>query len=190
MNTTVYMVRHAESPYTEGDERTRGLTPAGELYANKVTGILKDEEIDVIISSPYARAVLTVEGLAQHLNKEIITFEDLRERDFSGEDYIITDDEFMPAIMRMFEDPDYSLPGGESNSKCQARASKVLRTLLEEHQGKKMVIGTHGNVMTLMMNHFDASYGLDFFMQTKKPDIYKLEFIDMELQEVRRLWNE
>jgi len=29
MMTTIYMVRHAESPYTEGTERTRGLTTKG-----------------------------------------------------------------------------------------------------------------------------------------------------------------
>ncbi|SFL30896.1 2,3-bisphosphoglycerate-dependent phosphoglycerate mutase [Paenibacillus sp. 1_12] len=36
MKTIIYMVRHAESPYTEGNERTRGLTPKGKMNAETV----------------------------------------------------------------------------------------------------------------------------------------------------------
>lgn len=40
MKTTIYMVRHAESPYDDGDERTRGLTAKGKADAVKVTKLL------------------------------------------------------------------------------------------------------------------------------------------------------
>jgi 2,3-bisphosphoglycerate-dependent phosphoglycerate mutase len=53
-----------------------------------------------------------------------------------------------------------------------------------------VAIGTHGHVMTLMMNYFDSDYGLDFMNQTKKPDIYRLQFDEMELENVTRLWSE
>lgn len=188
METTIYMVRHAESPYTEGNERTRGLTLEGKKNVGKITEILKDEGINMIISSPYARAILTVEGLAGELALDIQIFEDLRERHFS--DCLITNEEFMPAIKRMFEDSAYSLPGGESNTLCQKRSVGVMKYILQEHKGKKIAVGTHGNVMTLMMNYFDSTYGWDFLNQTKKPDIYKLLFKDLELKEVERLWNE
>jgi 2,3-bisphosphoglycerate-dependent phosphoglycerate mutase len=188
METTIYMVRHAESPYTEGSERTRGLTLEGKKNAGKITGILKDEGINMIISSPYARAILTVEGLAGELELDIQIFEDLRERHFS--DCLITNEEFIPAMKRMFDDPTYSLPGGESNIVCQKRSVGVMKFILEEHKGKKIAVGTHGNVMTLMMNYFDSTYGWDFLNQTKKPDIYKMLFKDLELKEVERLWNE
>ncbi|MFC4778141.1 histidine phosphatase family protein [Paenibacillus sp. GCM10023252] len=181
------MVRHAESPYSEGSERTRGLTPEGKKKAEEVTEILKNEGIDVIISSPYARAILTIEGLAQILNLDIKTFEDLRERHFSNEDYIISDAEFLLAYRRMFSDPYYSLPGGESNTVCQNRAVAVLKAIMEDNKGKKIVIGTHGNVMTLMMSYFNSEYGFDFLEQTKKPDIYKLQFEESTLKEVTRL---
>lgn len=66
----------------------------------------------------------------------------------------------------------------------------MLKTILKEHQGKKIVLGTHGLVMTLMMNHFDTNYGLEFLDQLKKPDIYKMQFEDLELKEVIRMWKE
>lgn len=186
MKTIIYMVRHAESPYTEGTERTRGLTLKGKGNAAQITEILKDEGIHTIFSSPYARAVLTLEGLATALGIDIHIMEDLRERHFSDDH--IRDEEFMPASKRMFEDPDYALPGGESNTVCQNRAVHVLKQILEEYQGKKVAIGTHGHVMTLMMNYFDAGYGFDFSNQTSKPDIYKLQFQGMELEQVTTLW--
>lgn len=188
MRTIIYMVRHAESPYNEGNERTRGLTPKGKVDVGKVTEILKDEGIDLIISSPYSRAILSVEGVAQNLNLDIKIFEDLRERHFAGD--IIGNTELMSAIREKFNDPDYALPGGESNAVCQNRSIAVLKTILKEYKGKKIAIGTHGLVMTLMMNHFDSNYGLDFLNQIKKPDIYKMHFEDLVLKEVTKLWNE
>ena len=186
MKTTIYMVRHAESPYDEGDERTRGLTEKGKRDAEKVTKLLFGEGIDMVISSPYSRAVLSVEGLAQHLNVEVKTFENLRERHFSSEHI----HDLMYEIRENFYNFKYALPGGESNADCQKRAIVTLKAILKEHKGKNMVIGTHGLVMTLMMNYFDSTYGLEFLDQLKKPDIYKMEFEDQELKEVSRMWDE
>lgn len=184
MTTSIYMVRHAESPYDEGDERTRGLTVQGKKEAGKVTKMLIGEGIDMIISSPYSRAVLTVEGLAQHRNLEIEKIEDLRERYFSSQH--IT--ELMSNIRDNFYNFEYALPGGESNADCQSRSITVLKTILKEHMGKKIAMGTHGLVMTLMMNYFDSRYGLDFLDRLKKPDVYKLQFEGLELIEVIRMW--
>lgn len=186
MKTTIYMVRHAESPYDEGDERTRGLTEKGKRDAEKVTKLLIGEGIDMVISSPYSRAVLSVEGLAQHLNVEVETFENLRERHFSSE-YI---HDLMYEIRENFYNFEYALPGGESNADCQKRAIAALKAILKKHEGKRVVIGTHGLIMSLMMNYFDSTYGLEFLDQLKKPDIYKMEFEDMNLKEVSKMWEE
>jgi len=166
MKTIIYMVRHGESPYNEGSERTRGLTPKGKIDIEKVTKLLIGEGIDMIISSPYNRAILSVDGLAKHLKLDI------------------------KVVRESFNDPDYTLPGGESNADCQKRAVSVLKPLLKEQRGKKIAIGTHGLVMTLMMNHFDPAYGLEFLNQLKKPDIYKMQFKNLELEEVTRMWND
>lgn len=186
MKTTIYMVRHAESSYNEGNERTRGLTAKGKVDVEKVTNLLIGEGIDFIISSPYSRALLSVQGLAQHLNLEIKLIEDLRERHFASDTII----DLMSNIRNNFDNFEYALPGGESNAECQNRSIAVLKTILKEHKGKKIAIGTHGLVMTLMMNHFDSKYGLDFLEQLKKPDIYKMQFEDLKLEEVIRIWSE
>ncbi|MFG0212674.1 histidine phosphatase family protein [Brevibacillus porteri] len=188
MKTFIYMVRHGESPKTEGDERTRGLTDKGRSDAGIITQLLKDEGIDAFISSPYKRAMATIEELAQSVGKEIVVFEELRELVFIGNDQIMADSELYPLVKKMFSEPNFSLQGGESIRICQDRAVKALQKILEQYRGQKVVIGTHGAVMTLMMGYFDSQYDLDFLLTTSKPDIYKMEFQDDVLVETKRLW--
>jgi broad specificity phosphatase PhoE len=59
-----------------------------------------------------------------------------------------------------------------------------IEAYFREIQGKRIAIGTHGNVMTLMMNYFDPMYDLEFLNRTSKPDIYKMEFKVSVLKEV------
>lgn len=189
MNTIIYMVRHGDSPKTDGNDRTRGLSEKGTSDANRVTEMLKEEDIDVCISSPYKRSILTIKPLADWLEQEVIVVEDLKERIFSPEKGRLPDTVLFPLLNQSFSDPNFALDGGESNLDCQNRSVKVLKEVLETHQGKKVVIGTHGAVMALMMGYFDPQYQLDFLLQTTKPDIYRMEFHNQELVGVKRIWN-
>lgn len=181
------MVRHGESP-KEGNDRTRGLTEKGFLDAQRVTDILKDEKIDAVVSSPYIRSLLTVEKIAQQIGQEVLVFEDLKERIFSPENKRLEDKELVQILDKSFFDPNFSLEGGESNADCQKRAIRVLKELLDTMRNKKVVVGTHGAVMTLMMGYFDSTYDLDFLLSTSKPDIYRMEFNEEELLNVQRIW--
>ena len=187
MKTFIYMVRHGESPY-DGNERTRGLTKNGQLDAQKITDVLKSEGINTVISSPYTRSILTVEPLAKQLKQEVLVFEDLKERIFSSEEKRVSDSELIPLLKKSFSDPNYALYGGESNNDCQKRSVNVLEELLNTYKGQKVVIGTHALVMTLMMEHYNEMYNLDFLLQTTKPDIYKMEFNGRKLVEIKRMW--
>ncbi|MBP3964077.1 histidine phosphatase family protein [Paenibacillus lignilyticus] len=188
MRTYIYMVRHAESPKSDPNERTRGLTGKGWTDSRKITEMLKEEGIDTFISSPYRRAVLTIEELASSCGKEIILFEDLREMTFSSADGTMTDKDFYLFVEKMFRDPDLSLPGSETIKACMDRAVKVVAEILVNFRGQKIVIGTHGMVMTLMMRYFDSQYNYEFLLQTSKPDIYIMEFDGEVLVGVQRMW--
>ena len=188
MRTFIYMVRHGESPKIEGNERTRGLTDKGKLDAHLITELLRDEGIDHFVSSPYRRATLTIEELAQSSDKEVTVLEALREMVFVSDDKIMPDKELYPLVQKLFSDPEYSAPGGESIMTCQKRVIPALKQILKEYQGQKVVIGTHGVVMTLMMGYYDRQYDLEFLWKTSKPDIYRMEFDKDELVEIQRLW--
>lgn len=186
MKTTLFMIRHAESPFIFGQERSRKLSVQGELDANKITEQLKQEKIDVIVSSPYTRAIQTIEGIANEHQLEITVFEGLKERPIKGA-YKLPTEEIEKAIKKSYDDKNYCLPGGETLKQAQERAIPVIKQLLNDYEGKSIVVGTHGNIMTIIMNYFDKQYGYEFWKNTTKPDIYKLSFVENELNNVERL---
>ncbi|XXM73158.1 histidine phosphatase family protein [Lysinibacillus sphaericus] len=189
MKTFIYMVRHGDSP-KEGNERTRILTQKGIRDAQQVTRMLKNEGINTVVSSPYIRSVLTVEPLAKELGQEVRVIENLKEKISSAEDIRVSDKELLPLLNKSFSDPHFALEGAESNAACQQRAGGALKDLLRAHSGQKIALGTHGIVMTLMMNEYDEKYDMDFLHSTSKPDIYKMTFEGEALIDVQRLWDE
>ncbi|OPG99690.1 histidine phosphatase family protein [Chryseobacterium mucoviscidosis] len=188
-NTALYFVRHAESEYMEGQERERGLTEQGKRDAATVAGLLHREQIQLFYSSPYRRAVDTIQGLAEVSGGIVVTEEDLRERELSGPE--VKHEHFRKAKLRLYDDPGFAYAGGESGEVAVSRAITVIQQILDRHPGQKIVIGTHGDIMTLIFNYYDPSYGYDFWVNKTMPDIYKLEFDrESRLVQVTRLWEE
>ncbi|MFJ7666805.1 histidine phosphatase family protein [Lysinibacillus sp. NPDC097195] len=188
MHTTMIMIRHAESPFIIGEERTRPLSLKGERDVHSVTALI-GQTINVIASSPYKRAIQTVEGIAKKNNLEVQLIENLKERTLKGE-YRLSEEEIDNAIKKSFEDADFSLQEGESIIDVQNRAIPAIKNLLKQYEGKTIIIGTHGNIMTIIMNYFNEKYGYDFWKSTTKPDIYKLIFSQTKLVDVQRIWQE
>ncbi|MFB1082234.1 histidine phosphatase family protein [Jeotgalibacillus sp. JSM ZJ347] len=187
MVTEVYMVRHAHSIFSLEFEETRGLSKSGWKAVEKVTDVLLKENIEVIVSSPYVRARQTLEGLAKELNIDVIIDKRFRERDLAARDHHFDDP--LSAIKKVFDDPDFRFPEGESNNEVIERGIDGLKEVVGEHQGKRIAIGIHGNIFACMMSWFDDRYGFEFSLQTTKPDIYKLTIDDLfQLKSVERLW--
>jgi 2,3-bisphosphoglycerate-dependent phosphoglycerate mutase len=171
LKTKVYFVRHAHSTYT-ADEWGRPLSEKGFLDAAKLTEALSKENIDVFLSSPYLRAVQTIQGAADHFGREIGLAEGFRERKLTSEPAR----DFELAIRKVWEDWRFSWEGGESNLAAQERGVSELMKVLEEYEGQNVVIGTHGNIMVLIMNYFDERFDFSFWEQLEMPDIYCLSF--------------
>lgn len=190
MNTSIYFVRHAISPFSLDNERLRGLSEQGKSDAKKVADILAGEGIEVIASSTFARAIDTVQPLADRLGLEVILFEELIERPIASLKVEIPEEDLIQAIEKSFSEIDFCLPEGETTRTAQKRAIPVIVRLLNEYAGKKIAIGTHGNIMTIILQYFDPKYGFDFWQKTSKPDIYKLEFDGLQLIKVDRLWEQ
>jgi 2,3-bisphosphoglycerate-dependent phosphoglycerate mutase len=181
--TNLYFVRHAHSTYTP-DELERPLSIKGFSDAAKVTELLKAEDVDTVISSPYKRAVQTVKGIAEYIDKEIEIADSFKERILTS----VPADDFRLAITKVWENFNFSWEGGESNIVAQKRGIKITYDVLEEYNGKNVVIGTHGNIMVLIMNFFDKQYDFSFWSHLDMPDIYKLTFDGKELRSVKRIW--
>lgn len=181
--TNVYFVRHAHSTYTS-DELRRPLSVKGQADAEKITQILNKENIDYFISSPYKRAVQTVEGATHFFGKEVIIENGFKERKLSE----VPVENFDIAIIKVWAEPTFSFEGGESNIIAQKRGVEATLKVVERYEGSNIAIGTHGNLMVLILNYFDKKYGFNFWRELDMPDIYKLTFEEKTLKEVNRIW--
>lgn len=184
MITNIYLVKHAASLYTS-DELNRPLSEKGLKDASKVTELLSYENINKIIASPYKRAIQTVEGTANHFGLGISTDEGFKERKLA--DCSVAN--FDEVILKYWEDFNFSLPGGESSNFAQDRGVQALKGVLNECRGKNVVVGTHGNIMVLIMNYFDKKYSYDFWKSLNMPDIYKLSFENEVFISINHIWS-
>lgn len=174
--TLLYFVRHAHSAYEHGRELERGLSVEGRAEALSVCRRLEKEQIEVFVSSPYRRALDTIAPLAEYAGQNIGIYDELRERLVSGERDLGAEG-FAEAKRRCYEDMDYCPPGGESSRQAQGRALPVIQRLLREHSGKRIAVGTHGDLLTLMLGSFDARYGYGFWQRLSMPDVYVARFV-------------
>ena len=110
MQTKIYFVRHAKPNYDNHNDRLRELTVTGTEDAKKVAEFLADKQIDMVLSSPYRRAIDTVQPFARAVFMPIVAVEDFRERTIADE-WIEDYDGF---CQKQWQDFDYKLPGGES----------------------------------------------------------------------------
>ncbi|MDR1917475.1 MAG: histidine phosphatase family protein [Christensenellaceae bacterium] len=175
MKTVVYFVRHAESDRTVHDDRPRPLTAKGVMDSLLVTNFLKDKNIEIILSSPYRRAVDTIKGFAESIGKEIALDEAYREREIG-----IWVDDIKSFIERQWADFSYKLdfPNSESLNDVQTRSTMALQKIIKDYEGKNIVIGTHGNTLATIINYFDDDYDYKDFKLTGSlmPWVVKMEF--------------
>ena len=162
--TTVYFIRHCESDYTVRDARSRPLTPKGEADRVLVTEFLSDKKIDAVYSSPYARAIRTVSDFAERRGFEINIIEDFKERVSAGEREWLTDAEFAGFMKKQWDDFAYTLNNGECLADVQKRNIAALNEILSKNENKNVAVGTHGTALSVIINHYDASYGFADFM--------------------------
>ncbi|AXI08726.1 histidine phosphatase family protein [Oceanobacillus zhaokaii] len=184
MQTNVYLVRHAHSTFTP-DELGRPLSVQGLIDADRINSFLEKEDIDVVIASQYKRAVQTVEGIAQRIGKEVIIENGFKERKLAENPV----DDFDSAISKVWQNPSFSWEGGESNIEAQKRGISATFKILNRYEGKNIAVGTHGNIMVLIMNYLDKKYDFHFWKSLDMPDIYKLTFNKAILHDVTRIWS-
>lgn len=153
----------------------RPLTEKGEADAVRLTEFFQDKGIDVVLSSPYIRAMDTVIGIADELNQEIITDFDFRERRVADGSWIDGIDEF---IEKQWNDFDYKLPEGECLKEVQDRNIRALFRVLKSYEGKNIVIGSHGTALSTVVNYFDSGFSYESFLEIvgKMPWVVQLVF--------------
>jgi 2,3-bisphosphoglycerate-dependent phosphoglycerate mutase len=176
MSKTLYIVRHCKAT---GQQPEAPLTPAGMADAVLLAERLAALPIDWIVSSPFLRAMHSIAPLAERLGLPIATDARLAERVLSGADL----PDWMAALESTFDDLDLSFDGGESSRAAMRRAASVVDQL---PAGVTLLV-THGNLMALMLKHFDPRIGFAEWRQLTNPNVYRVALAP-DGAEIARLW--
>lgn len=170
----VLLIRHAESvpPGTSGyADDDRPLTDAGRRAAEELAFELGEWHVGTIYSSPYARAVETVEPLARLRRLEVQLLDDLRERRLALELH----DGWQDTLVRAWADPDFAMPGAESGREAQRRGIATLDLLRVRHAGGgRVAASSHGNLIALVLQVLEPEVGIDFHLGMPNPAVYRL----------------
>lgn len=141
------------------DDRHRELSEKGMADRKLVTQYLSAIPVDIVLSSPFKRAVDTVSDFAETYGYEIELIEDFRERKVDS-GWI---DNFYEFSKRQWEDFDYKLSDGETLREVQNRNIGALMKVLERYHGKTIAVGSHGMALSTIINYFQRDFGSEEF---------------------------
>ena len=176
---TIMLIRHAESmPPKEGggaeSERGRPLTERGLRDAEVLVEKLAELKPARVYSSPYRRAIQTVAPIARKHGIEVDIVEDLRERLLSPAPL----PDWRAHLQRCWRDFDYAPEGGESSAIAQRRVMAVFKELRRRHRDEVIVVGSHGNLISLALHALEPRVNYDFWNAIPMPAVYRIEFRD------------
>lgn len=172
--TIVYFVRHAEPNYDNHNDALRELSAKGLEDRKLVTKFFADKEIDAALSSPFRRAIDTIQDFADSSGLAIELIDEFRERKIDSE-WI---EDFTSYSRRQWDDFSYKLSDGECLQEVQDRNIRALKLVLDKYRGKRVMIGSHGTALSTVIKFYDNSFGYDDFakIKNKMPWIVELVF--------------
>lgn len=172
--TTVYFVRHAEPDLSNHNDLTRDLTPKGIEDRKFLIDYFKNKKLDVAFSSPFKRAIRTIEPVAKSRNLKINQILEFCERKI-GDEWISNFHEY---CQKQWFDFDYKLENGESLNDTQKRNINALKNILADYPDKNIIIGSHGTAIGTIINYFDSNFDYPAFskIQPIMPFVAKFNF--------------
>ncbi|ACS99590.1 histidine phosphatase family protein [Paenibacillus sp. JDR-2] len=177
----VYIVRHCKAA---GQEPDAPLTEMGVRQAEELADFFSGRAVDFILTSPYERAFRTIAPLAGRLGVDIATDDRLTERVLSGANHA----DWREMLRLTYEDPDLLYEGGESSNEAMSRAVSVVTEALISGKNN-IVIVSHGNLISLLLRHFDNRIGFREWEVMSNPDVFRLTFTE-DKPSIQRIWEE
>lgn len=171
--TVLYFIRHAEADSAVNDQRTRPLTAKGKSDCKRIVNYLADKKISAVFSSPYTRAIDTIQGFSDEYNFEIQSRECLRGLRLDSN--WITD--YRTFFKDYWNDFFYHYSDGESIAQLQERSIPLINEILNVYKNQNIVISTHSICIAAMVA-FYKPFTFEEFMTiaTTEPFIVKMTF--------------
>ncbi len=165
MKTVVYLMRHSKTlkvDYVSSDDsillqnEKSILSVEGEKLAYEHSKKNEFDDIDVVISSNYTRAIGTAKYIADRCNLEVQVMSEFNERIHGVLSWNMLPDNFE---ILQFNDDNYKIGNGESQKEVRDRMSKALKSVINKYRGCKIAIVSHNTaIMYLLKKWCDIEF--------------------------------
>jgi len=154
---TLYLMRHSKPLNVNNEQNSDSLQIQNEKKTLSIEGeeIAKNrfnnkefDNIDVVFSSNYVRAIQTAKYLSEKNDLEINVVSEIGERKFG----ITSWDELPEKFERkQFLEEDYKIGDGESQKEVRDRMYNAIMKILDESDNKRIAIVSHGTAISYLL---------------------------------------
>ena len=209
IKTIVYILRHSQpfrdllgDYYVEEQEQIRNeknpLSVIGEKRAEKLSKYKELQNIDIIYSSHYVRAMSTAKYIAKSNHIKLNIDQRFGERKFGIKTWEGLPQDF---FKHQFYDWNYKLNDGESLNEVHTRMNEALLEVLNKNEGKKIMIVAHGTSLSVMLSTWcdvklnEETNLIELYFNGHKffegdwnaPELFKLEFENNNLMKIENI---
>ena len=199
MNTIIYLVKHADELKESGIQNTNDtaqlinekyiLSVKGEEQSKRLSESQELQNIDALWSSSYARAKATAKYIAYRNNIDINIDSRLNERKLGNLEDLSKWMKNKPfgVVQAYLQDKKWKAREGESCEESTERVTIFLQKILKENMGKKIVLVSHGALISFLLTNWcelNEEMKLVFnnkIIEIKEPSITKLTFDEQKM---------
>lgn len=155
--TTIYLIRHSKPMKVNNtfnkdnlqlQNEKSSLSIEGENIAREKLNNKEFDNIDILFSSNYVRAIQTAKYLSARNNIEINIISDLGERKFGINSWNELPENFE---RKQFLDENYKIGNGESQKEVRDRMYSTIIKILEENSNKRIAIVSHATAISYLL---------------------------------------
>jgi 2,3-bisphosphoglycerate-dependent phosphoglycerate mutase len=176
----IYWARHCQ---TTGQDPEAPLTQQGHQQARRLAEFIREFGIERIVSSPYLRALQSIQPFAELSGCEIETDARLTERVLSRAPV----QDWKDALRKSFENQNYSLPGGETGSTAADRAEAVFNECILRR--RTTIVVSHGNLTALLLTRLGHAISFEASLRLTNPDLFRIEWSGCGY-DIIRIWDD
>lgn len=202
--TTIYLMRHSivfkdinnhynnESLQLQNEKMP--LSVEGEELASNISKESELQNIDVVISGNYVRAMATAKYISNTNKVNLIVNSAFGERKFGVNSWDELPSDFG---LRQNNDENYKVGDGESQKEVRERVYKALMEVVDKYKDKRIVIVSHGSAILWLLKQWCRVDLVDKYVTFNDKVIlednvfncttFKLEFDDKRLVDIEKI---
>lgn len=155
--TTIYLIRHSKplkvnntfnNDSLQIQNEKSSLSIEGEQIAQEKLNKNEFDNIDILFSSNYVRAIQTAKYLSTKDDLEINVISDLGERKFGINSWNELPESFE---RKQFLDENYKIGNGESQKEVSNRMYSTIMKILRENKNKRIAIISHATAISYLL---------------------------------------